>query len=149
MKIENGMTLIVKTITRIILWMIFVYGIYIILHGHLSPGGGFGGGVIIALAFLSILLAYGRDYTQSWLNIRFLHEFEVSAVLLFLVVGIMGIGFGSAFLMNFLSHGTLFKLLSAGTIPLLNIFIGVKVGVSLFLVVWALADLHLEKEEEV
>jgi len=149
MKIEHGMTLIVKTITRIILWMIFVYGIYIILHGHLSPGGGFGGGVIIALAFLSILLAYGRDYTQNWLNIRFLHEFEVSAVLLFLVVGIMGIGFGSAFLMNFLSHGTLFKLLSAGTIPLLNIFIGVKVGVSLFLVVWALADLHLEKEEEV
>lgn len=149
MKIEHGMTLIVKTITRIILWIIFVYGIYIILHGHLSPGGGFGGGVIIALAFLSILLAYGKDYTQNWLNIRFLQEFEVSAVLLFLVVGIMGIGFGSAFLMNFLSHGTLFKLLSAGTIPLLNIFIGVKVGVSLFLVVWALADLHLEKEEEV
>lgn len=149
MKIQNGMTIIVKTVTRVILWIILVYGIYIILHGHLSPGGGFGGGVIIALAFLSILLAYGREYTRTWLNIKFLQEFEASAILLFLVIGIMGIGFGGAFLMNFLSHGTLFKLLSAGTIPLLNIFIGVKVGVSLFLVVWALAELHLEKGEEV
>jgi multisubunit Na+/H+ antiporter MnhB subunit len=149
MKNQTGMTIIVKTVTRIILWIILVYGIYIILHGHLTPGGGFGGGVIIALAFLSILLAYGRGYTAEWLNINFLHEFEASSILLFLAVGIMGIGFGSAFLMNFLSHGTLFRLLSAGTIPLLNIFIGVKVGVSLFLVVWALADLHLEKGEDV
>ena len=84
MKNQTGMTIIVKTVTRIILWIILVYGIYIILHGHLTPGGGFGGGVIIALAFLSILLAYGRGYTAEWLNINFLHEFEASSILLFL-----------------------------------------------------------------
>ena len=148
MKTEAGMTVIVKTITRVILWMILLYGIYIILHGHLTPGGGFGGGVIIALAFLTMMLAYGREYTAKWLNIKFLHEFEASSILLFLVVGIMGFGFGGAFLVNFLSHGALFQLLSAGTIPLLNIFIGVKVGVSLFLVVWALAELHIEQGEK-
>ncbi|MEJ2053126.1 MAG: MnhB domain-containing protein [Calditrichaceae bacterium] len=148
MKSQTGMTIIVKTITRIILWMILLYGIYIILHGHLTPGGGFGGGVIIALAFLSIMLAYGRAYTAEWLNIKFLQEFEASSILLFLIVGIMGFGFGGAFLLNFLSHGTLFHLVSAGTIPLLNIFIGIKVGVSLFLVVWALAELHIEKGDK-
>jgi multisubunit Na+/H+ antiporter MnhB subunit len=148
MKQDAGMTVIVKTITRITLWMILLYGFYIILHGHLTPGGGFGGGVIIALAFLSILLAYGREYTTKWLNIKFLQEFEASSILLFLVVGIMGFGLGGAFLVNFLSHGTLFHLISAGTIPILNIFIGVKVGVSLFLVVLALAELHIEKGEK-
>ena len=146
---QTGMTIIVKTITRMILWIILLYGIYIILHGHLTPGGGFGGGVIIALAFLSILLAYGRVYTSKWLKIEFLHEFEAASILLFLIVGIIGFGFGGAFLVNFLSHGTLFRLFSAGTIPLLNVFIGIKVGVSLFLVVWALANLHLEKGEDV
>lgn len=145
----QGMTLIVKTITRVIIWMIMVYGIYLILHGHLTPGGGFGGGVVIALAFLSIMLAYGRDYTAKWLNMRLLHDLEASSVLLFLVIGIIGIGVGGAFLVNFFGHGTLFHLLSAGTIPILNILIGIKVGVSLFLVVWVLAELHTEKGEDV
>ncbi|MEJ2543201.1 MAG: MnhB domain-containing protein [Calditrichaceae bacterium] len=148
MKNDPGMTVIVKTITRVTLWMILLYGLYIILHGHLTPGGGFGGGVIIALAFLSILLAYGRQYTTQWLNIKFLQEFEASSILLFLVVGIMGFGLGGAFLVNFISHGTLFHLISAGTIPILNVLIGVKVGVSLFLVVLALAELHIEKGEK-
>lgn len=148
MKKQKGMTLIVKTITRLILWMILVYGIYLILHGHLTPGGGFGGGVILALSFLSIMLAYGHEYTSKWLNMRLLHDLESATVLLFLVIGLIGIGVGGAFLYNFLSHGTLFNLLSAGTIPLLNILIGIKVGVSLFLVVWVLAELHVEKGED-
>jgi multicomponent Na+:H+ antiporter subunit B len=146
---QQGMTLIVKTVTRIIVWMIMVYGIYLILHGHLTPGGGFGGGVVLSLAFLSIMLAYGRDYTSKWLNMRLLHDLESASVLLFLVIGIIGIGVGGAFLVNFFSHGTLFRLLSAGTIPVLNILIGIKVGVSLFLVVWVLAELHIEKGEDV
>jgi len=148
MKSKDGMTLIVKTMTRLILWMIFLYGAYIILHGHLTPGGGFGGGVVLALAFLSILLAYGRSFTLKWLNIHFLEEFEASSILLFLIVGILGILAGGAFLINFIDHGSVFHLLSAGTIPLINIIIGIKVGVSLFLVVYALAELKLEKGED-
>ena len=58
---DKGMTLIVKTITRYTVWLIALYGIYIILHGHLTPGGGFAGGVIIALALLNIMLAYGSS----------------------------------------------------------------------------------------
>ncbi len=140
-----GMTLIVKTVTRLMVWMMLLYGIYLILHGHLTPGGGFGGGVIIALAFLCIFLAYGRAYTEDWLHIRTMHNAESAAILLFLVVGILGFAAGGAFLANFLPHGTLFSLASAGTIPVLNILIGVKVGVSLFLAVWVLSDPHLQE----
>jgi multicomponent Na+:H+ antiporter subunit B len=142
---HNGMTIIVKTITRIILWMIFLYGTYIILHGHLTPGGGFGGGVVLALGLLSMLLAYGRDFMIKWLNFKWLHTLESSNVLLFLVIGMIGLLMGDVFLVNFLNKGKLFHLVSSGTIPILNIIIGLKVGLSLFLVVWALAEFDIEK----
>lgn len=146
---KEGMTLIVKTVTRIMVWMMLLYGMYLILHGHLTPGGGFGGGVIIALAFLSIFLAYGRNFTEEWLNIGALHQGEAVAIVLFLVVGLLGITAGGLFLANFLPHGQLFNLLSAGTIPILNILIGVKVGTSLFLAVWVLSDPHLDEGGEI
>lgn len=144
---NSGMTLIVKTVTRISVWMILLYGIYIIFHGHLSPGGGFAGGVIIALAFLNVMLAYGRKFTSDWLNISFLHDVEAASATLFLVIGILGLSIGGAFLANFMTKGELFALLSAGTILPLNIVIGIKVGMSLFLVVWVLAGSKVVKGE--
>jgi multicomponent Na+:H+ antiporter subunit B len=141
----DGMTIIVKTVTRISVWLILLYGIYIIMHGHLTPGGGFGGGVILALAFLNVMLAYGKNFTSKWLNIGFLHDAEAASAALFLILGLIGISLGGAFLANFLSKGELFSLISAGTILPLNIIIGVKVAMSLFLVVWALAGFKVEK----
>ena len=44
--------------------MIFLYGIYVIVHGHLTPGGGFAGGVILAGSFILLILAYGSDYLK-------------------------------------------------------------------------------------
>ena len=142
---NSGMTLIVKTVTRITVWMILLYGFYIILHGHLTPGGGFGGGVILALALLNVLLAYGREFTQKWLNIGFLEHIESLSALLFVVVGILGIFVSGSFLANFLSKGQLFAVISAGTIPVLNIIIGFKVAMSLFRVGWVLAGIKIPK----
>jgi len=144
---HEGMTLIVKTISRIIVPMIFLYGAYIILHGHLTPGGGFAGGVILALGFLSIFLSYGKSFTMKWLNLKFLEEFEASSILLFIILGVVGLLFSGVFLINMLSKGDFFHLISAGQIPILNIFIGIKVGASLFLVVYALSQIKLEGEE--
>ena len=59
-KQEKGMTLIVKTVTRLTLGFILLYGIYIAMTGHESPGGGFAGGVIVALSFIHIMLAFGK-----------------------------------------------------------------------------------------
>lgn len=140
-----GMTLIIKTVSRLIVGLIFLYGIYIILHGHLSPGGGFGGGVVLALGMLAILLAYGREETQRWLRLRLLKDIEHASPVLFLGVGLLGMAMGSAFLANILSKGRLFALLSSGVILPLNVIIGLKVGLSLFLVVLAMAEFDMRK----
>lgn len=144
---QEGMTVIVKTVTRLTVWIVLLYGFYIILHGHLTPGGGFGGGVILALAFLNVLLAFGKKFTQKWLNIHFLENIEAASALLFLVAGIVGLLLGGSFLVNFISHGKLYALFSGGTIPILNIVIGLKVAMSLFLVVWVLAGVNLTEGE--
>jgi multisubunit Na+/H+ antiporter MnhB subunit len=148
MKTNNGMTFIVKTVTRVSVWLILLYGIYIILHGHLTPGGGFGGGVVIALAFLNVLLAFGKDFTEKWLKIELLKDIESSSVTIYLVVAILGIAIGGSFVANFLYKGELFDLYSSGTILVFNLLIGIKVGMSLFLVVWLLAGLKLDKEDD-
>jgi multisubunit Na+/H+ antiporter MnhB subunit len=142
---KPGMTLIIKTVNRIIIWMIFLYGAYIVLHGHLSPGGGFGGGVVLALGLLSVLLARGRQDALKWLNLGALRKTEYSSTLLFLILGLVGAAASGAFFANFLSKGRLFHLLSSGLILPLNILIGIKVGLSLFLVVLTLAEFDLEK----
>jgi multicomponent Na+:H+ antiporter subunit B len=143
MKYEPGLTLIAKTVTRVSVWLIILYGIHIILHGHLSPGGGFAGGVVIALAFLNVMLTYGHQTITRWLNIDFLHDLEPACGALYLAVGILGIAMSGSFLANFLSKGTLFNLISSGNILVLNIIIGIKVAMGLFTVVWALAIFHL------
>jgi multicomponent Na+:H+ antiporter subunit B len=142
---KPGMTVIIKTVVRIIFGLILLYGIYIILHGHLSPGGGFGGGVVLALGLLSVLLAYGRDDALKWLRLEPMRKLEYASPLLFLGVGFIGTLWGGAFLANVLSKGRLFALLSSGIILPLNIIIGIKVGLSLFLVVLALAEFDLNE----
>ncbi len=51
-----GMSMIVKTVTRWLKGPILLFGIYIVLYGHITPGGGFGGGVIIASAFILVMV---------------------------------------------------------------------------------------------
>ena len=65
---KKGMTLIVKSITRLTLGFILLYGVYITFNGHVAPGGGFAGGVIIALAFVHIMLAFGKEVALQRLH---------------------------------------------------------------------------------
>ena len=57
----NGMTLIVKTITRLVLGFIVILSASTILYGHITPGGGFAGGVMIACGFILLVLAFGKN----------------------------------------------------------------------------------------
>ena len=65
---EGGMGMIVKTVIRWLKGPILLFGIYIILYGHVAPGGGFGGGVVIASAFILMTLAYGEPYTLEFFS---------------------------------------------------------------------------------
>lgn len=144
---EKGMTLIVKTVTRLTVGVIFLYGIYIISHGHLTPGGGFAGGVIVALSFIHLMLAYGKEVAFKKLSRGVASVFESVGGLMFLGIALAGF-VGGYFFLNFLGKGQPFRLFSAGIIPLCNIAISFKVGAGIFAIFVALVLLDIDMEEE-
>jgi multisubunit Na+/H+ antiporter MnhB subunit len=142
---RQGMTLIVKTITRLTVGLIMLFGIYIVLHGHLTPGGGFAGGVIIALAFVHLTLAYGRDMAVKKMSGSAASFLECFGALMFITIALLGY-LGGWFFFNFFIHkGQPFRLFSAGIIPLCNIAISLKVGAGLFTIFLALVALKVMK----
>ena len=140
----KGMTIIVKTISSWVKVLIFLFGIYIILFGHLTPGGGFAGGVILASCYVLLMLAFGREYVEKNLPLPVASKLDCVGALLFATIAILGFVFGGVFFFNFLveKYGQPGELLSAGTIPLSNIAIGLKVGASLFLVIFVLSTVR-------
>jgi multisubunit Na+/H+ antiporter MnhB subunit len=142
----KGMTVIVKTVTRWVKVFIFLFGAYIVITGHLGPGGGFAGGVIIACSYILLTLAYGKEFALQRMSTRAAHHLDSSAALLFLVMALLGLGYGGVFFLNFLQRrfpGIPFRLLSAGTILINNIAIGLKVAACLFLVFVILSLLRI------
>jgi len=154
----KGMTVIVKTISSWVKVLIFLFGIYIIIFGHLTPGGGFAGGVILASSYVLLMLAFGREFAEENLSLPVASRLDCVGALLFAAVALFGLFYGAAsFFYNFVHQEyladkeTALKLISAGTIPLSNIAIGLKVGASLFLVVFILSTFRPEpsgKKEE-
>ncbi|MBU1863811.1 MAG: hypothetical protein KKH94_09135 [Candidatus Omnitrophica bacterium] len=143
----KGMSLIVKTITRFTVGLILLYGIYIVLHGHVSPGGGFAGGVIIALSFIHLMLAYGKEVALKKVSKSMTSLFESIGALLFLSIALLGFT-GGYFFLNFIDKGKPFTLFSAGIIPLCNIAISLKVGAGLFAIFIALILFELDSEKK-
>ena len=110
--------------------------IYIVVHGHLTPGGGFQGGVILASAFLMVYLA-GRYITFLQVSPKTaLDAGEGIGAGGFVLVGFVGMLAGAAFLENVLPLGQTGKVFSAGTIPIINLSVGLEVGTGLLLVMW-------------
>jgi multisubunit Na+/H+ antiporter MnhB subunit len=131
----KGMTVIVKKTTQLIAGMIFMYGIYVITHGHLTPGGGFAGGVIIAGAFILITLAFGSDVLKLVKEELGTTMVESVATITVVLIGSAGFIFGTrAFFNNYLPKGVVGDLVSAGTLPLYNIFVGMEVAASIFII---------------
>lgn len=146
----SGMSSIVKTVTRWVSPFIFAFGIYIALTGHLTPGGGFPGGVIIAGCFILITLAHGKYTTFGLFNLKSSSITDSLATLSFLCMGLLGYVFGGAFLTNFIHSGfpgNSFRLLSGGNMPIINLAIGFKVGASLFAVFVYLALFRAIEED--
>lgn len=136
---SRGMTVIVQSVTRLVAGMLFLFGCYIVLHGHLTPGGGFAGGVLIAAAFILVSLAFGSVENVEQHRYTFSSVFESLGGLGFLAIGLAGYLAGHQFLSNLWPKvGEPLTLFSAGTIPLANIAIAMKVGAGLFAIFLAL-----------
>ena len=135
----EGMSTIVKKVTQLLAGLIFMYGIYIILHGHLTPGGGFAGGAIIAGSFILLILAFGSSALNLKNEVAGSSITESVAILMVVILAIMSLLMGvKVFFTNFLPKGEPGTLLSAGVIPLYNIFIGIEVAGAILTIFLAL-----------
>ena len=118
---------LVRSGAKILFPLIILLGIYVFIHGHLTPGGGFQGGAIIATGFLLMLVSYKGFQT----NHKVMVWLESLAGLGFVGVGVFGLIQYGSFLQNTGWTGNLNDLISGGLIPLIYIFVGVKVATEL------------------
>lgn len=108
MNVTNGpgMSMIVQTVIRWLKGPILLFGIYIVLYGHAAPGGGFGGGVVMASAFILMTLAYGEKYTLDYLSRDTALTLACIGLLIFVGLGWAGSWYGGGFFFdNFTAAG--------------------------------------------
>ena len=136
----KGMTFIVRTVTALVVGLIALFGIYTVLYGHLSPGGGFPGGVILACGMILLCLAFGREFAEELIGEKTATVFDCIGALGFLAVAtVLGYS-GGVFFMNVMFRGAAAHTLTdSGIILPCNIAIGLKVGACLFGAFLALA----------
>ncbi len=120
-------SLIVYTGCRFLFPVILLVGAYIFIHGHLTPGGGFQGGAVVASAFLLMYLTCRGKRIRDKSN----KVVESLGGLIFVGIGLVGLIIGKGFLFNFLPKGEFLTLFSGGIIPIIYIAIGFKVGAEL------------------
>jgi multicomponent Na+:H+ antiporter subunit B len=136
---------IVETATELLLPMVILFGIYVFINGHLSPGGGFQGGAIIASGTMFLLLAL----PESHLSRGLIAVIESLSGFSYVVVGVLGVILAGGFLDNrLLPLGEYGSLFSAGAIPLIYIFVGLKVGFELSAVLDRFRQQQLEDIDE-
>ena len=116
---------LLKIAVDVLFPLIIMFGFYIIIHGHLSPGGGFQGGVVIASAFLLMFLAKDDEFS---LNHKIISLAEALSGAGFILLGLLGVLLLDRFFGNFLPLGSMGNLFSGGLIPLIYIFVGIKVS---------------------
>jgi len=118
-------SLVLYTGCRFLFPLILLFGAYIFIHGHLTPGGGFQGGAIVASAFVLMYMGCrGRRISETASK-----AVESLGGMVFIATGLVGLAVGGHyFLSNYLPKGALNTLFSAGVIPIIYIAIGFKVG---------------------
>lgn len=128
---DAGLGLLVRRAVAYLAPLFVLFPVYIMLHGHLSPGGGFQGGVSLAVLLILLTITFGTRGVTGALGPHTLHTGEAVSAGAFVLVGLLGVAQGVAFLTNLgagFPAGVPGQLWSAGFIPLLNTVIGAKVA---------------------
>jgi energy-converting hydrogenase B subunit I len=142
------MSKIVRTIADQLILFILVFGFYLIIHGQLTPGGGFQGGAVIASGVVMMIVAFGSKQIKKSLKERHLVVVETGGALIF--IGMAFAGLGTTFFYNFLVGTPVFGIIpptgpnsgnlwTGGVIPIMNLGVGLKVIAGLSAVVLAMA----------
>ena len=133
-----GSSKIIKTIAQKLFPFIVLFGFYLISHGHLSPGGGFQGGVVLSTAIILLALSHSIEQTEKKFKSRWLNMLEKLGILTLIFLGFLGIFLGHSFLSNFLPLGKPGQIASGGLMLLFNIAIGIKIAAGVSVIFYAL-----------
>lgn len=136
---------VVRIFTRKLFPFMLLYGCYLISHGHLSPGGGFQGGVIFGSAIILFGLVEGVAAAQRLFDEGRLSFIKNIGMLIFVSLGFIGMLLGGAFLSDFMPRGEIGTVPSAGLILYLNLTIGFMVGTGIAVVFYRLVRFGSDK----
>ncbi len=133
------MSKIVRVAADLLYPAILIFGLYVILHGHLTPGGGFQGGAVVATAVALVIVAFSYEEVVAMVKKSVLTLQESGGLVMFAGVALIALGLGTTFFYNFLANsGLLFgmpvpfgpnpgELNTGGVLPLMNIAVGIEV----------------------
>lgn len=131
-------TAILQVISRKLAPFVILFGFYVVSFGHLTPGGGFQGGVVIASGVIMLLLGQEPERLDGLVSVRLFGLMEAVSLVVFLAAGVAGIVVGGAFLEVVLPTGTAGGITDAGFIFILNLVIGMKVGAGITVICYRL-----------
>ena len=147
------MSKIVRAMTKPLYPFIIIFGAYLVVHGHLTPGGGFQGGAVVASAIALLVVAYGTTlYRKGSLT-----GLESTGLIVFISLAFLGIGV--AFFYNFLANGGMIfgesiaygpnpgYFNTGGVIPIMNMAVGLEVVGGLGVIILALGSKAFEVRE--
>jgi multicomponent Na+:H+ antiporter subunit B len=114
-----------------------LFALYVVLHGHLTPGGGFQGGVVLATGVLLVYLAGEYQHLHGLYPDPGIEAAEALGATGYVAIGLAGLVAAGGFLVNWGPLGQVGALNSAGTIPLINVAVGAEVGAGFVLLLSA------------
>ncbi|MBT3548406.1 MAG: Na(+)/H(+) antiporter subunit B [Gammaproteobacteria bacterium] len=137
--------IILKIVTKLLIPLILLFGLYVQFHGDFSAGGGFQAGVIFAAGFILYNIVFGLDVGQSILSSNTVKSLMAIGVILYTIVGFLGILLGG----NFLEYNDLSSTPMRG--QLLGVFlvelgVGLTVSNVMVLVFYSFNDISVEKQ---
>lgn len=119
---------VVRVASLIFVPAALVYGLYVVVHGQLTPGGGFQGGVALATGALGIFLGAGFERYRRAVPKDAVEAFETLGAFGYIALGAAGLLAGGAFLRNLLPYGATGSFFSGGTIDALNYVVGMAIS---------------------
>ena len=124
--------IILQTVARILVPPIIIFGIYVILGGHLGPGGGFSGGAVIGAGLILYLNAFGFVKTERFFTAKTYKWMSFCALACYALSKCYSFYTGANHIKSVIPLGTPGAILSSGLILILNICVGIVVAGTMY-----------------
>ena len=124
--------IILQKVSTLLVPIILLYGVYGVMNGHISPGGGFSGGAVMGAGLILYLNAFGFKKAQRFFTFPVFQAVSACALTFYALSKAYSFFTGANHLPSFISPGTPGNLFSAGLIPYLNIAVGLVVCCTMY-----------------